>query len=136
MYVYHGYLSSLKAFTQNPQSSIVKIHQGTQLYFVLAKDKELIKEVLIKKYKPFSKGEKLMEPLALFGHNILTADSTNSIWKKHRTLANPIFSNTSHLRNVFRVTMEELPNMIKYWTNHYENKDGNINNVNITQELK
>ncbi|EFC40912.1 predicted protein [Naegleria gruberi] len=137
MFVGYEYSCILKAFTSNPDSTIVKIQKGLDLYFAVAKDQEIIKELLIRKYKTMAKNEKLLEPLGLFGHNMLTADSTNPIWKKHRVLANPIFSNHAHLKNVFRVTMEELSNMIKYWKDNYDSDaEGNIRNVNTTQELK
>ncbi|EFC40795.1 cytochrome P450-domain-containing protein [Naegleria gruberi] len=136
MFVFHGYLCGMKAFQKYPNEAMIKIQQGPDVYFTIAKDKEMIKEVLIRKYRTVGKGE-FLAPVGLFGPNVFSADSNNPLWKKHRTLSNPIFSNVSHLRNVFRVTMEELPKMIQFWTKYYDaDKNGNIRNVNTTQELK
>ncbi|EFC47456.1 cytochrome p450 [Naegleria gruberi] len=136
MFVYYGYLCSMQAFTKHPNAAMIKVQQGSEIFFTIARDKEMIKDVLVRKYKSIGKGE-LLAPVGLFGANLFSADSNNPLWKKHRTLANPVFSNSSHLRNVFRVTMEELAKMIPYWTKYNDSdSNGNIRNVNTTQELK
>ena len=134
-FVIHAYNCSMKAFLANPDCSVVKTQLGTDVNIFVARDKEVIKEVLVKKYKSIGKGES-MKPMALFGDNLFTSDSNSAVWKKHRTLANPIFTSAAHLKNVCRVTQEELPKMIEFWKRIYKNdQSGSIYSVNITEEL-
>ncbi|EFC37529.1 cytochrome p450 family protein [Naegleria gruberi] len=136
IYVHHLYDCALNSFKNNPSAKVVKIQLGTFSQIHISNDENLIREILVKKYKTVSKGN-LFEPVGIFGPNIFSADSNDPIWRKHRTLANPIFSSSSHLKNVFRVTLEECKKMIKFWKSIYGSEsDGTIRKVNISNELK
>ena len=136
IYVHHLYDCALNSFKNNPNAKVVKIQLGTFSQIHISNDENLIREILVKKYKTVSKGD-LFEPVGIFGPNIFSADSNDPIWRKHRTLANPIFSSSSHLKNVFRVTLEECKKMIKFWKSIYGSEsDGTIRKVNISNELK
>ncbi|EFC35821.1 predicted protein, partial [Naegleria gruberi] len=136
IYVHHLYDCALNSFKNNPNAKVVKIQLGTFSQIHISNDENLIREILVKKYKTVSKGN-LFEPVGIFGPNIFSADSNDPIWRKHRTLANPIFSSSSHLKNVFRVTLEECKKMIKFWKSIYGSEsDGTIRKVNISNELK
>ncbi|KAL9642332.1 hypothetical protein ABK040_007330 [Willaertia magna] len=124
------YQKALQNFIQNPSHNIIKLHFGIEIYFIIAKDKKLIKNLLINKQKTINKGN-LLRPVAIFGENIFSADSSNNqIWKKHRKICNPIFSLNEHLKYVFKVTMEENENMLQFWNKIYNTRD-NIPHDNI-----
>ncbi|EFC39173.1 predicted protein [Naegleria gruberi] len=136
IYVHNQYECTLEAFKKNPNAKVVKVQMGGSCQILVARDQALIKEILVKKYKTISKGESLA-PVGLFGPNMFSADSSNPLWKKHRTMANPIFSSSSHLKNVFRVTLEETKKMLNFWKSIYGSEtDGSIRKVNVTNEFK
>src|SRR3989338_6579286 len=99
IYVHNQYECTLLAFKENPNAKVVKVQMGGSCQVLVARDTNLIKEIMVKKYKAISKGDVLAK-VGLFGPNMFSADSTNPIWRKHRTLSNPIFSSSSHLKNV------------------------------------
>ncbi|KAL9646925.1 hypothetical protein ABK040_013784 [Willaertia magna] len=114
---------------------------GTHIQLVVARDKNAVKEVLVRKYKSISKGQQLA-PVGIFGPNMFSADSNDPLWKKHRIIANPIFSSNAHLKNVFRVTLEECKKIGNFWNkeNLYERIEENggvsYKKVNVTNEFK
>ena len=136
IYVHHQYCCTLAAFQKYPDAKVVKIQFGAKAQLMLARDQALIREIFIKKYKTISKGDVLAK-VGLFGPNMFSADSMDPVWKKHRTLSNPIFSGASHLRNVFRVTKEEMKKMLNFWKKIYKtDEDGSMEKVNVTNEFK
>ncbi|KAF0981890.1 hypothetical protein FDP41_011751 [Naegleria fowleri] len=137
VYIYHQYICTLEAYKRHPEASIIKLQFGSVCTLIVARDKTLLKELLVKNYKSISKGD-VLAPVGLFGNNMFSADSSDPLWKKHRTLSNPIFTGAAHLRNVFRVTIEETNKMLEFWKRIYRvnEKSGAIEKVNVTNEFK
>ncbi|KAG2387952.1 hypothetical protein C9374_000802 [Naegleria lovaniensis] len=137
IYIYHQYVCTLDAYKRYPEASVIKLQFGSVCTLIVARDKALLKELLVKNYKSISKGD-VLAPVGLFGNNMFSADSSDPLWKKHRTMSNPIFTGAAHLRNVFRVTIEETNKMLDFWKRIYgvNEKNGAIEKVNVTNEFK
>ena len=51
VYIYYQYIVTLRAFEKYPNASVVKLQFGPTCTLIVARNKALIKDVLVKKYK-------------------------------------------------------------------------------------
>jgi cytochrome P450 len=96
----------------------------------------LIKEITIKRRKDFPKPEYAYDLLRLFGENIVTAID-DGLWKKHRSLCYPAFSDDNNALVAER-TAVNLHRLFKIWetsSDATEEKGKKVWHVDLDNEM-